>query len=599
MFSKRLTVICALLIGVSLVSARELERSEVIDLFSQLTSNPQKTWIDTGTIIAVHQRYQAPKTTDEAVISNRISQALSEYINTKDNPVKGEGLKKKKLDAIPFNVRHRLSNEFTMVTNNVMKFSGEKYYREIEVQSRTDSVKPGKGLEGNEMTENFRLDWNGKRIFAYNGEEFTMYTPTMNGALIDAAEKIPQSLGGEAVVGRIPWGYGYYTYDNLISMNCTAVEKVVDGEVIIELTFGNFSGHEVIISLLSSKDYSVASCITNKNDGTTVNKIYSDYVQVSGNWIPQMMIFEEFDNNSERVLSRNVWEFTSIDSGTPNEYDFEVDLLPDTLVEYCSDISIKNQVYINSANVNAKSLLADRLEYISNQGIKKQNCATASLRYSAKQFGIEINNTQMESIVDDKGYSSFLDIKQMAQLNGLNTKAVRVDIDNLSGLENNVMAIIYMPDKKHFLVLESVDSKYVRVIDFVSRKFNYRIDKQIFNMQWQEGVVLLISDDYINSNLQTVDDNLIATLKGNAGYECGYPLQEEAIAYCQMLQGECGSIYRIYWERWGCQAAESGTCNYNWFYRTSQAPCIEDLWDPWSCIADDNYWEHTWMQACL
>ena len=75
-----------LLVGLFLLSVngsvfadRELERSEILQLFEQLTNQPRKTWVSAGTIKATHLEYKAPKTTDLMEISNEISQRIVEY----------------------------------------------------------------------------------------------------------------------------------------------------------------------------------------------------------------------------------------------------------------------------------------------------------------------------------------------------------------------------------------------------------------------------------------------------------------------------------------------------------------------------------------
>ena len=57
-----------------LFADRGLERTEILQIFQQLTSQPQKTWIPAGTIQASHEEYKAPKTTDLNEINNQIKQ---------------------------------------------------------------------------------------------------------------------------------------------------------------------------------------------------------------------------------------------------------------------------------------------------------------------------------------------------------------------------------------------------------------------------------------------------------------------------------------------------------------------------------------------
>ena len=61
-----------------------------------------------------------------------------------------------KLDAIPFNVRYKLSNEWAMSSHVTVKYDNGRFYWEINVDSRSDSVKPDASLAGNYMTQAIR-----------------------------------------------------------------------------------------------------------------------------------------------------------------------------------------------------------------------------------------------------------------------------------------------------------------------------------------------------------------------------------------------------------------------------------------------------------
>ena len=108
-----MVTLCAVLCG-TVVANRELERSEVLDLFHELTSNPRKTWISEGQIEAAHQEYRAVKITDEAEIKQRIRETITQYQANPNKIERAEFLQKMRLDATPFNVRYELSNEYTM-----------------------------------------------------------------------------------------------------------------------------------------------------------------------------------------------------------------------------------------------------------------------------------------------------------------------------------------------------------------------------------------------------------------------------------------------------------------------------------------------------
>ncbi|MEE9370710.1 MAG: hypothetical protein V3W45_04470, partial [Sedimentisphaerales bacterium] len=143
-----LTVLFLLSVSCAAFADRELDRTEILQIFEQLTSQPKRTWISAGTIEATREEYKAPKTTDRNEINNQINQSVQEYQSSPNKRELTEELQKMKLDAIPFNVRYELSNEYTMSSIVTVRYDGNRFYWEINVDSRADSVKPGKDLAG-------------------------------------------------------------------------------------------------------------------------------------------------------------------------------------------------------------------------------------------------------------------------------------------------------------------------------------------------------------------------------------------------------------------------------------------------------------------
>ncbi|UCF43236.1 MAG: hypothetical protein JSV99_11795, partial [Planctomycetota bacterium] len=239
---------------------RDLSRDEILQIFQQLTAQPRKIWLPAGTIQATHEQYKAPKTTDPNQINDQITQKLQEYVSNPDKIELTEHLRKMKLDAIPFNVRYELSNEYTMRSNVLIRFDGERFYGDVNIDSRTDSVRPGSDLKANFMTDELNLTWNARRIFAWDGEKYTTYLPGANHSLVDAAEGVPHGISGPFRAGIIPWGYGVYAYESLSAAESSAVEKIVDGLTQIHLTIINSDGSESLFVLDVQKDYAVLSC---------------------------------------------------------------------------------------------------------------------------------------------------------------------------------------------------------------------------------------------------------------------------------------------------------------------------------------------------
>ena len=142
-----LAILSSLSISCAAFADRQLDRTEILQIFQKLTSQPRKTWIPAGTIEATHEEYRAAKVTDPNEIERQIKERVQEYQNNPNKHELTENLQKMKLDAIPFDVRYQLSNEYTMNSTVVVRFDGERFYWEINMQSRRDSVKPDKNLK--------------------------------------------------------------------------------------------------------------------------------------------------------------------------------------------------------------------------------------------------------------------------------------------------------------------------------------------------------------------------------------------------------------------------------------------------------------------
>ncbi|MHC4681818.1 MAG: hypothetical protein ACYTEK_24400, partial [Planctomycetota bacterium] len=91
-----------------------------------------------------------------------------------------------------------------------------------------------------------------------------------------------------------------------------------------------------------------------------------------------------------------------------------------------------------------------------------------------------------------------------------------------------------------------------------------------------------------------IDDAGLRTITGGAGYTCTDLLQEYDVVYCTY---DCDGYYEVYPTRWGCEEAESGSCQSSRYLRSAESPCIEDPYDPWDCdITGD--WDFHYMRAC-
>lgn len=594
------TIVVFCLFSVDALADRALERSEVLQIFERLTSQPRKTWIPAGTIQANHEEYKAPKTTDPNAIKAAIRTKIQEHQRGLNNSKLDESLRKMDFDAIPFNVRYELTNEYTMKTSVVVKFDGERFYWEINVDSRTDSVTPDKDVEDNFMVNRFDREWNQRRIFAWDGEKYTTYFLPGNHAIVDSTGNTPHIVNGPLTAGIIPWGYGYYTYENLATVDSSAVEKNVEGETQIHLTLNMAGGIVTTYVLAPSKNYALVSYLAAGQGRPVVYRKYSDYQLAAGKWVPMTILLEQYDSQTNRLLARDLWTISRIDTSVPGVENFDINYELDALVEFSSAVTAKPAMYQNSGAVDTDALLAERLVYASSQGTHAQNCATAALKYTLSKLGKDVPQEGLASLVSvTTGSTSLAAMKQFVQSRGLYCRAVKTDIQTVKNLKD-CQAILYIPGKSHFVVLEAVDDKYIWTIDLASDKFYYRTDKDFFGMDWTEGVTLLVSNRPISqegSFIELTSDEQ-ANIVGGAGYSCTKLLQEYNVIFCsEPILGECEGAYREYYERWGCETAPSGSCSTSIMVRYIETPCIEDPYIPGACTGT-GVWTAYYMRAC-
>ena len=597
-----LTILCLFSINGIAFGDRQLERAEILQILQELTSQPRKTWISAGTIQASHEEYRAPKITNTTAISTEITKAIQEYQNSPDSPDKlelTEELQKMRLDAIPFNVRYRLSNEYTMNSTVVVKFDGNRFYWEINVDSRRDSIKPNAALEDNFMTKQFNLEWNARRIFSWDGQKYTRYSLPANKAMVDTTNSLPHVVNGPLTAGIVPWGYGLYTYKNLSAAASSAIEKYINGQTQIHLTLSNSDGTEMFFVLDAERNYAV---ISNSIEGPDkiISRQYDNYRLVSGVLVPMTILIEQYDTFTNGLLTTDFWNFTSISGDTPSIGNFSIDYEPDALIEYRSNVTGKPALYHYSYTADTDQLLTERLDYAASESVQAQNCATAALKYAASKLGRDLTYRQLAQMVDRLGGATSLDtMKDFAERSGLYCRAVRTDIQTLKGL-GGCQAILHFPKRDHFVVLEGIDDEYAWSVDLSKDKFYYRTDLNFLDMDWAEGTALLISDRPIQlqGNSTEIADSRLSNIIGGSGYTCTRLLQEYNIIFCSNpMPGICLGYYEGYLTRYGCEAAESGSCVTERMVRSAESPCIVDPYNPYGCQITGE-WTFYYMRAC-
>jgi Tfp pilus assembly protein PilP len=589
-----LTVAAALCLSPTAWGQRTLSSGEIQQILQQVTSQPRNTWLPAGTIQAVHQEYSAPKTTDPTTIRNETDKAVRDYQNNPNKKEKTPTLQKMKLDAIPFNVKYKLSNESAQSSHVTVKYDNGRFYWEINVDSRQDSVVPDASLAGNEMTEQIDLRWNRQRIFTWDGQEYTTYSVSGNHATVDAAGKLPRAVTGPLTAGLIPWGYGRFSSTSLGSAQVSATQS---GSSRIEMTVSYADGYSARLTLDPdpAKMYPVTKATLTSPGGLVVTYTCSDYRLAGSNWVPWSILVErQNDNMTSKLPTSEQWTFTSVSAATPAPSSFDASLKVKALVEYSSPVAAESAIYVQSDRADARSLLAQRLAYAAAANSRPQNCATAALQQAAAELGKAVPDQALARLVGPDGGTSLYDMKRCAESSGLYARAVQTDLATLQGLAG-VKAILHIPGKNHFIVLDGVDDREVWLTDLASRKFHYSQSVDFFPMDWSEGVALLLSDRPISGSFTALPDGVLGSILGGAGWSCNQLLQESYVYYCDEYWIGCSGSVDVYFERWGCGSAPSGSCSESTMTSSQHTGCIFDSF--YDCTVTGE-WYYYDMRAC-
>lgn len=556
---------------------RVLERTEILQLFADLTENPKSTWISSGIIAATHTEYRAPQTTDESTINEAIEQELQVYLANPDKPQQTEELQKMKSEAIPFNVRYRLSNEYTMVSDVVVRYDGTRFYWAISVNSRTDSVTKPVELEGNPFTGEFSLRWNKLRVFAWDGEKRTNYYRPGNHVTV---RKDRGAVRGPLTAGVIPWGYGNYTLDALSGAESSAAEVEADAGAEIHLTIISDEKEETFV-LDPARGYAVKLYSAAVPGSSLTVQNYDQYQSVSGNWCPGTITIEQFDTSggSPVLKASDTWRFISISNGAVDADNFIVDFEYDAFIEdfRFGDSPLQFRYMPpdepSARKIDIDKLLQDRVEILLSAEPAAQNCATISLRYACGELGIEPSRAELGRIVHGAaGITTMFEMQQFVRNAGLDCVAVETDLDTLRTLSDS-QVILHLPRDNHYVVLAGIDDRYVRLIDLDKNQFYYRNNIEHFSNIWH-NIALVISNSPASAlnSVAGIADSRLQEIVGAASCEqCNTTVQTARTSACVTIP--CGGTELHIFERKECGPAESGSCTESDMPTQEEAPC--------------------------
>ena len=534
---------------------RQLDRTEILQIFKTLTDQPRNTWIPTGTIKATHHEYKS-------------------------------------------------SNGYMINSTVIVKYDGDRFYWEINVDSHTKQ-----NHHSTPSQDKFDLNWNKKRVFTWDGERYTMYFRPGNHAIVhENPTDIPVAVNGPLTAGIVPWGYGIYTLESLLAAESSSN---VDDKGHVHLTLKKTDTPELVFVLDPTKDYALLSCSMNYASGSSVTKTYGDYESVSGKWIPTTIIIEQYNNSkkSPELLSRDHWDLTYISPSLPHPDSFRAPYETDALVEFYSPISHKPFWYRYYSEVDTDSLLQERLAIALNEEKQSQNCATVAIKYVSELLGKNVTDQDLAELVrKPKNDTSLYAMKEFAKGLGLFCRAVKTNIATLKNLKN-CQAILHLPVVNHYVVFEYIDDEYVWCIDLTKNKFFYRTRLNEFAKTWSTGTVLLISDKPLepDPNDTLINDSDLHTITGSTegiftDFSCTEKIQTADVIFCPdpPLGSLCGGQYIRFYERCGCKPDPGGgTCEAETtppLPGNVSTPCIDN--GQGGCKSSGDYY-FQYIRACL
>lgn len=162
-------------------------------------------------------------------------------------------------------------------------------------------------------------------------------------------------------------------------------------------------------------------------------------------------------------------------------------------------------VYIYNPAIDAQNLVARRLQFVLSRQERK-NCATAVLNAVEEKFGVAFGDTSGLVHFPDAnqtpgknpvGVTSAIEIRDMVRSRGLHSEIVRTDIEHLAALGDDTMAVMHLPNRRHFTIFVGVyGRKDVWVSQSDTRKCLYILNRT--DLDAWNGTTILISSKPID-----------------------------------------------------------------------------------------------------
>lgn len=544
---KKTSIIIAgiLLISVMSMAGTEqpLDQEQILHVFSSLKSQIRLSWIPSGTIVGTH-------------------------IHIDDE-----------------------SNEIVTTIEKV-KYDGDKFRWAIDVESHVNlEQKPIRN-------EDARM--NAKRIFSWNGHEYTLYFKSGNSAIVyEDTSDIPVTVNGPLKAGVAAWGHGIF---NLVELakNLISAKRDANGKIVMK--FKKASEYSLELKLDPAKDYAVESKILEWTGKTRISTACSDYVKYGKYWVPSTIAIDrtQYISEANPKQSGDLWQITSVDITPPAEDQFRADYNDNTRVKYKTMGKVMS--YLHKKGRNAEYMLEHRKYNASLSNKKDRNCATAAMLYILSMFDKDINTANFEGLVTGTEKStSLFKMDEFLKSRQLNCMAVKSDLKKLAALEN-CRVILHLPKPKHYVILDHIDKKYAWLIDLDSDKFYYRMPINRFKEQWKDRTALIVSDKPITAPAGSIEipQDKLHQIKGATGgfgtYSCTDPIQGYDFQLCSQLGGFCEGTYIIWNVVKGCKLdTEGGYCGGEKLIGSISATCSNN--ESGEC---NSYgaWESHYIHGC-
>ena len=530
-------------------ASRVLDEAETLQIIQTLTASPLSTWIPYGTIEAEHIEYSE-------------------------------------------------STEAIIESTEKVKFDGDKFYWEI-------NVSPLDGDESNLLEEVATdLKNNAKRVFVWDGNEYVMYFDSSNNAMVfEDPSGIPVNVNGPLTAGIIPWGFGVFTYNNLSTADLSAQENYQQ-QIILKVNKQDAPEMEFLLD--PSKNYAALTYSLKNNGLPFIKNSYSDFQSVNGRWIPTTIVTERYDqsNSAFELISQDEWEITAISTDFPSQNEFDVSYRKNTFIEFRSPATDSYLSYHFSDTIDTRSVLTQRLATALTSDDPAQNCATVAMAYVLSKLQKDPSGQQLAQLVDAQRNTNLYDMRQLARNLQCNAAAITTDLQALKNMQG-VQIILYLPNTRHYVILDHIDSEYVWLVDLNSDKFYYSIALDNFEYLWNSKIALLISNDPLGLEDGTteISDEDLRNITGSTGgtkYSCTDLIQDSHTDLCPMpAAGVCSGRYRVWEKRYGCIEDENSTeeCIGKKMPRMTYAYCLNDTQYPKQCATPGSWYER-FIRAC-